>query len=392
MQNIKKLLGMMLMIASVFFIACDNNEDEVKKMSVEEAKATLEEMSTSMTADFDMVETDGLDAMAILMNLDDPFGESTKSSGKNSVLNNLNEFSQLNKVDEKKKLLEADPTDFSSLTGTYEWYDSLQRWSVDPTTPVDAILIKFPADSTDLDNNNAAVTISNYSEVLISELGMPAYYNPTSLSYDLAIDNIKYLGIDITATWDTETGEPTDFTQDTYIKPINLRQELESTATTMGLGLYIDNEAENIFSADIDAVFATTVLGDEPSTISGSIIYGDINIKFTLDFTDIEAIAEQIESDIMTDPDVIKNALNEVIDATIYYDGQFLADIEFRYNLLAYVDVDMEDYDDVFPFYPVFVFSDGTEESAVPFFEEFTDSLDEFFSEIEDYFDDFFGM
>lgn len=147
----------------------------------------------------------------------------------------------------KKKLLEADPTDFSSLTGTYEWYDSLQRWSVDPTTPVDAILIKFPADSTDLDNNNAAVTISNYSEVLISELGMPAYYNPTSLSYDLAIDNVKYLGIDITATWDTETGEPTDFTQDTYIKPISFRQELESTATTMGLGFYIDIEAENIF-------------------------------------------------------------------------------------------------------------------------------------------------
>lgn len=380
------------MIASVFFIACDNNEDEVKKMSVEEAKATLEEMSTSMTADFDMVETDGLDAMAILMNLDDPFGESTKSSGKNSVLNNLNEFSQLNKVDEKKKLLEADPTDFASLTGTYEWHDSLQRWSVDPTAPVDAILIKFPADSTDLDNNNAAVTISNYSEVLISELGMPAYYNPTSLSYDLAIDNVKYLGIDITAIWDTETGEPTDFTQDTYIKPISLRQELESTATTMGLGFYIDIEAENIFSADIDAVFETTDLGDIPSSISGSIVYGDINIQLNVDFKDMDAIAEQIDGGIMTDPEVMKNALNEVIDATIYYDGQFLADIEFRYNLLAYVDVDMEDYDDVFPFYPVFVFSDGTEESAVPFFEEFTDSLDEFFSEIEDYFDDFFGM
>lgn len=92
----------------------------------------------------------------------------------------------------------------------------------------------------------------------------------------------------------------------------------------------------------------------------------------------MDAIAEQIDGGTMTDPEVIKNALNEVIDATIYYDGQFLADIEFRYNLLAYVDVDMEDYDDVFPFYPVFVFSDGTEESAVPFFEEFTDSLDEF--------------
>ncbi len=69
MKNFKKLIAMMLMLASVFFIAC-SEDDEVEKMSPDEAQAMLNEMEvlhTDMSFNLTIwLKAEGLNAMEIL--------------------------------------------------------------------------------------------------------------------------------------------------------------------------------------------------------------------------------------------------------------------------------------------------------------------------------------
>ena len=91
MQNIKKLIAMMLMLASVFFFAC--SDDEESKLSKEETKTEITQLSTDLSDKLgEMEEADGMVAMEALMNMPDPFASTSKSNDKYVVLNNIQKY------------------------------------------------------------------------------------------------------------------------------------------------------------------------------------------------------------------------------------------------------------------------------------------------------------
>jgi hypothetical protein len=79
------------MLASVFFFACDDDEENV--MAPEDAKAAMEEVGGKMATTMEeMQDVEGIKVMGILMNLPDPFTATSKSNARTSVIPNINRF------------------------------------------------------------------------------------------------------------------------------------------------------------------------------------------------------------------------------------------------------------------------------------------------------------
>jgi len=137
----KKLVAMMLMLASVFFFACE--DDDPDPLSPEKAKAELNELSAQMSTDLaDMQETEGMIAMKSLMNMTDPFSDS-KSGLRTAVIPNIYEsIIPFSKEINSKLTYEVDSFDFDTYKGTYTWNNNAQLWEI--TLGGNTIIINFP--------------------------------------------------------------------------------------------------------------------------------------------------------------------------------------------------------------------------------------------------------
>ena len=379
----KKLIAMMLMLASVFFFACSDDDDVDKKLSKEEAKTEITQLSTDLSDKLtEMEESDGMVAMESLMKLNYPFVTS-KSDKKSAVLNNIQKYllpyNYVNKSTEKSAL-ELESFDFDSHTGTYEWIDSLGRWKIDPTTPPDKIIIIFPADTNNLNNNNATLTIHNYNDILINLVdsigNQYTEYYPTDVDIDLYISEIKIIDIDLTAAWNTSgdnAGEPTSLDVSVYLIPFEFTGDFTHTSTEASINFAINYENEQFFSAGVGATWANA--GDSiPNNINGYLQL--FNVKFQVDIDVLDLIVVINNMATYGSEEEFLNAINDEINAYVTVDGTWAADIE-----LGLVTVDGKDELDI-----LFVYADGTSESAKPYFEEFITEMGGFFDSLEDYY------
>lgn len=376
MTNMKKLITMMLMLASVFFFAC--SEDEEDKMSKEEAKTEITQLGTDISDKFtDMQESDGMVAMDALLTLDYPFSENKSNKG-SAVLKNIQKYLlPYNYVGENnlKSASNDEMFDFDRWVGTYTWNNTVGAWDPDYGTPEDKIIIIFPADTADMDNNNATLTISNYSEVTIDE-----DFYPESIDVELMVSEIKVIDIDFDAEW-FETGdymgEPTSLDVSVYLIPFEFTGSFTHTSTEADIDVSILYDSAEFFTIGLGADWANE--GDSiPSNINGYISFFNVKFQADVDLADIIDLMLNTPDNITTQDELIE-AVNNEIDAYVSVDGTWAADIEI--TVLESTDEDGEMFD------ILFVYADGTSESAIPYFEELGEELEEFFGALEEYYD-----
>lgn len=374
----KKLIAMMLMLASVFFIACD--DDEKEELSAEKAKAELTEATLEMETQIAaMTEVEGLEVMGVLMNLPDPFTATTKSTGRTSVITNIEKFLLPVNPSKTKNAFEAIPFDFNAHKGVYTYINTYPYWTV--TLGGDVIEINFPSDETNMDVNDAKVTLYNYTEVLISEYDeywgeTYEWYQPTAIEADLYLNDTKLVDINMTAAWETSgdlAGEPKALDIDVYLFPFDFSGEFNQTSTAANIDFEINYDGATIFGVGLDATFSTTFEG--PSTIKGYVKFMSVKVKADVDVEGIMTLMESVYEGtvVFTTEQELIDAINDEIDAEVLVDGAHAADIEVALNTNITSEEDL-------PIDILFVYSDGSSESAIPYFEDLALQIEEFLS------------
>lgn len=379
----KKLLAMMLMLASVFFFAC-SDDDESSQLSPEEAKTELNNLNTDMSGYLEeMVNSDGLEVLDILMGMPDPFVD-VKSTSRTSVIPNIKKFLLPVNPEKTKSTFEVSEFDFAGNVGTYTWNAIYAKWDVIHGTPDNKIIIRFPTEGST--SNNATVTIHNYDEVLITEYDdywqeYDYYYNPTDILADIYVNTVKIVEIDLEATWITSgdaAGEPTSLDISVYLTPFSFTGNFDHTSTTASINFAINYNNESIFSAGVNATFQNDDMED-PITVGGYVQLLNVKVQAEVDVQGIDAIFTALEAGTsnLTTMEELTDAINNEIDAVVLVDGVKAADIEILFD---------ENAEEVITI--VFVFSDGTTEPAEQYFTDFVTDIEDFFFFLDDIYSD----
>ena len=368
MQNLKKIIAMMLMLASVFFIACDKDDEE---LSPTDAKAALEELNTDMSFYFDeMQDAEGMKAMEALMNLPvDPFS-GNKSNVKSPVLLNMQKLIMPSSYERTKIALETGLFDFEGSVGTYTWNFISENWDVTYGTPPNKIIINFPTEGSL--TNDATITIDSYDEVMKDE-----DYYPTELSANLVIGTIEYISIDFSASWKTN-GEPETLSVEVYLNPFIFTGSFSNLGTSASVNFEIDYEETLIFAAGVGATFESTNWDNPPLNINGYVQLLNVKVQANANFKNIVAIIQSVDDGTTsaTDFEELVAQINAQFDAYVAVDGTKAADIVLVWNETA-------GQPDV-----MFEFSDGSLEPALPYFEDFGEDIESFFDFLDEIFDD----
>ncbi|MFP4025445.1 MAG: hypothetical protein ACLFVR_13055 [Thiohalospira sp.] len=378
MKNMKKFFAMMLMIASVLFFACSDDEDET--LSPDEAKTEIEQVSTDMTTYMDEMEnSDGMEALEALMAKPYPFTDS-KSTSYSSVLKDIQKYllpeNYLKTKSKEKGIKEDDRFDFALWVGTYDWDAEHEMWVPDFGNPSDKIIVNFPTEGSP--SNNATLTIYTYEDVEITD-GVYTWYEPTIIEADLYVNDIEVVDITMNATWETSgesAGEPISIDASAYLVPFEFTVGFDHSSTTASADVAIKYEESQIFSAGLSAVFETDDMDETPVNISGYIQLLKVKVNASVDMKDIEEIFESLEEEPYPyeTPEELWAAINNEIDAYVSVDGVKAADIELVINETTQ-ELDV-----------IFVYSDGSTESALPYFESFATDLETFFTGLEEYY------
>lgn len=363
----KKLIAMMLMLASVFFIAC--SEDEEKKVTPEEAKAELNNMTADMSVKLDaMQEAEGFKAIGILNNMPDPFVDA-KSSGKTTIITNIKKYTLPLFDKTKVKSIEGN-FDFEFWWGTYTWDEAHQMWEVVFDNPAittdDKIVIIFPSDETDMYTNDATITINAYEEVELSVDGY-YYYEPIDIEANLVVNEVELLSIDFAAEWGSQ-GEPEMLDVEVFVLPFTFSIDFNIATASADANFEILYNSEPLFSVGLDATFADASM-EMPINVYGYIQYLSVKFEIDVDVQNINNLVAQVQANpLMYTDEQILEMLNNEIDAVVLINGVKAAEIEAQMNPITGEP------------YPVFVYTDGSSEPAQPYLEDFVLSLGDFFN------------
>ena len=381
----------MLMLASVFFIACEDDEGK-DPLTAEEAKQEMETLGTQMNTMMDNMENvEGINVMMVLNSMPYPFEETSKKAEVNKkVLENIGDYLVPKSFLGKKiKNLKEPDFDFEYWCGTYDWNAEHQMWEIDFDNPADKIIINFPATETST-TNDASLTIHNYEEVEIT-YGYDTWNDIKDIEADLYVDGTKLVGLDMSATWITSgdyAGEPVEMDVDVYLIPFNFHVDFSHGSTTAKANAWIEYNGDKIFSVGADATFASSNMDDSPTKISGYIQLFDVKFKATVAFAELEGIIDAIDEGTSpyTTIDEMETAINATIDAEVTVDGAKAADIVLDFTTTPSAYSFTIDEDDGIYLNILFVYSNGSSESAVPYFVTFIASVEEFFGTLEGYY------
>jgi len=374
MQNLKKLISMMLLLAMVFVVACNKDDEE---LSPTDAKAGLEELNSDMSFYLDeLQDSEGILAMKELMDMPDPFEGDSKSTMQSSVLINMQKIIDPTNYDRSKIALEGGglfPFDeykgykYVYKTEPYEYFDA------EPISQ-DYIIIEFPTEGST--TNDATITIYSYSEVIKDN-----DYYPTELTADLTVNDIEYVNIDFAASWKTD-GEPEELNVTVYLNPFTFGGSFSNLGTSASANFEIVYEETLIFAVGAGATFESTNWDNPPLNINGYIQLLNVKIQANANFKNIVAIIESVDNgtSTATDFEELFAQINAEFDAYVSVDGTKAADI-----VLVWDDT-MTDFDPEKMI--MFEFSDGSLEPAMPYFEDFGEDLEAFFSFFDEIFDD----
>ncbi len=363
MKTIKKLFAISMIFASVFFVAC--NDDENNMLSPDDSKVILENLDADMQSDLDQMQNaQGFKAFVELQDMDDPFSiaKSTKGS---FVFNTIKKYLTLSSDKGLKSVKEEGHFDFTGNLGTYTWSIASQAWDI--THGGTNIVINFPTDST-LTENNATLTINNFEDQeFVDEYD--TWYQPTAIDANLYINDTKYVELVLDATWQNN-GDPQGLDLSVYLLPFEFTIEFTDGATSTSIteALFLNNN--QIMSIGGTIIF-TDNTKEELSSVNGYVQYRTIKVKANVDVSALIELVEEMESDnhpYTTNEEII-DAVNKTFYAGVYNEsGKKMATIELGI---------INNETDI-----VLTFEDGSQELAEPYFENFIDGIKEFIDEM----------
>jgi len=376
----KKILTMMLMAASVLFFACSEDEDEM--LAPDEAKTELDQLGTNMSTYMtDMENSDGMEALNALIAKPYPFSI-TKYENYTNVFNNIQEYLlPANYMDENsnEKGVAEERFNFDAWVGTYTWNATDEEWDIQSNTSGE-IIIHYPTEGSQ--SNNATLTIHNYQDVELTEVndyGTYTWYEPTKIVADVYVNDIKVVDISMNATWNTTgdvVGDIADLDAEVYLIPFDFTLVANHSGTGVSIDTRIIYENTQIFSAGISSIFEDVAMDDTPVNISGYVQLLKVKVDASINAKNLETIIDTMESD---NPPYASyeeaiNAVNNEFDAYVTIDGVKAADIEIGMN-------ETTQSPDI-----LFVYSDGSTESAQPYFSSFIADIDAFLTSLENYY------
>ena len=354
----KKLLSILVILSFVFALSCEKD----KEPTVEENKATLDDLATIAEEDINMVfEGEALDiftGLGDLMEISDTLGFSLplkKSAEANITFRNYYKA--------WIPLPDDGPFDFQRKVGTYTWDAEHQGWVIQQNNPNDKIIIIFPSAGHLSTTNDVTLTFYAFEQVKITEVdplwGTEIWYEPSKIDADLYLDNDKLIDLDFIASWDLSSGDPTSMDIVLFIKPFTFSGGFSMSGTTISVNASLDKDESKIISGNITLTFKTDSL-ENLAKIEGYLQYRIVKLDGEVDIAAIEALEE---------PTI--EQLNEYVDLAIYNypGGSKIADIELFLDEDDEIDIRL-------------VFTDGTTALASDYFDDIKkiieDKIDEF--------------
>lgn len=372
---IKKFLSL-LMIGSLVLIYSCSKDEEKEPLSKEEGVEVLNSVGDEFTTSFDaMSESEGMVAMEslmILMQMDDPFGmfgAELKSSSRSSLEEKITDFITLR--DMKSVVMVLEEPGFSDMTGTYTWNPDIQRWSVDATSPTDAIVIIFPTEEET--PREATLTISDFEEVLIVD-GTDQWYQPTKVKISMTLEGTEVASVDFSASFDAE-GEPTSLDVSLAITPMEMSLNFNDNGSQIKLSTSLKMQDETIMSADVTVDY---ILQQEdgyeemmPTKFDGFVHYGPIKLQGDVN---IQKITEAMQV-AQTEDDMVSAINNNANLAFYQYEGGKIADLQFVLPTSTTEEPELYDYVQL-------VFNDGSVEPIEPFLTKIITKIEQSLQEL----------
>ncbi|HKL07268.1 MAG TPA: hypothetical protein VJ896_00740 [Bacteroidales bacterium] len=329
MKNMKKLLAMMLMLASVFFIACSEDDDE--PLSPDEAKDQMTQMSQDMFVYMNEMEaTEGMGAVFAfdsLVRINDPFIQKS-SSESNRMIENIQKFIlPANYLNFKSDETKADGAALSfSEVGTYTWNQSTQQWDYS-SEPTDKLVFIYP-----LEEKQAQLTINDYQEVQIQD-DYSTWYQPTSIDVALNVNDTEVAYLSLTASWvesGEAAGEPKSISVSGGILPFTFTFNFNfSNYTATIYDTKVLNGNTQILKVEAAATFESNNMIDEPVNLTGYLLVENVAINVRqIRIKEINQIIDNYETT-PTTAENLENLMNSKISIDISIDGRFAADIIF---------------------------------------------------------------
>lgn len=347
----KKLLSILVILAFMFAISCEKD----KEPTVEENKATLDDLATLVEEDINMVfEGEALDVMTCLgdlMEISDTlcFSLPLKKSAEANIT-----FRNYYKA--WIPLPDDGPFDFQQKVGTYTWNAEYQGWIILQNNPNDKIIIIFPSEGHLSTTNDVTLTFYAFEQVKITEGG----YNPSRIDANLYLDSDKLIDLDFTASWALSSGDPISMDIELFIKPFTFSGGFSISGTTISVNASLDRDDSKIISGNITLTFKTDLL-ENLAKIEGYLQYRIVKLDGEVDIAAIEALEE---------PTV--EQLNEYVDLAIYNypGGSKIADIELFLDEDDEIDIRL-------------VFADGTTALASDYFDDIKKIIEDKIEEFE---------
>ena len=356
MNGIRKILTLTIIGSVMVFAGCEK-DDTVKTLEKEDAVQTLEKNSREIENTLEEIETtDGMKAMQTLSGLtqkEDPFGSMQKSAGDLSIISNLQEI--LKPVNESHlKRLGEQPFNFDKWVGTYVWLDT-KKWDPSYGEPDDKIIIKFPTDtSTEPVENNATLTINEYSEFETTDsLGNTVYVADT-VKMNLVVNEEEVVNVNYTLDYNEEQEMVNSLDAVVYIKPFTW--ELSLTQNSIQAALVNENSPNKpVTSFSFEVTFMDNM--EDVQKLEGNVQLHNLNLEGGIKPYKLQKLEDPAfwsEQGFTTDEDAIEYA-NKQIDVALYQvnTGNKIADLKVVKN---------EESDAEVPVEVALVFKDGSEE------------------------------
>ncbi|MCV9386137.1 hypothetical protein [Reichenbachiella ulvae] len=341
----KKII-LSLSAVALMFSACQE-EDKVKELSQEEARVAISETTSDIESDvIDMVESEG--AMALLDMTDFFYSQNILqfSAGEGEInakeyLQNARSIGQ--KFSVNSRLKETDPT-FEEAKGVYEWDVELQDFKL-TSTDVDYVEFRFPSEGSQ--TNNASLFIYNLVESGDVVLELEA---------ELKLDGELMASLNLNAAYAAGAEDPNKITLDLFVKPFHYSLDVDdSQAKSSSIAFEITRGDESIAHFNVGVDFKSE-MKEFPNFIEGSVGYGKMKVKGSIDVAGMEAAAD--------------DNVNDYIDMKLYHDGDFVGDLEIVFT----TDGDL----DVFV-----VYADDSSESLVDLLQPTLDEIEAIILELE---------
>ncbi|MEM9391382.1 MAG: hypothetical protein AAGA02_12965 [Bacteroidota bacterium] len=348
--------------------SCGDDDGGNSPLSIEDAKASMDNMAADMTTDVvNVVQSEGVEALDELFNLldlNDPFGGRLAEMDQNEKRKWLKERAMLFKtifIPTKSinfnRVKDSD-FDFDGNKGIYNWNPLTEEFEKSEEAS-DFIIINFPSEGSE--TNNVALRITNYAEESIVEEEdgfVNEYYAITELNADLSVDGTTQVSVDLLVDYN-DSGDPVSLNGSLFVNPYTFTVTFNDTQATVSTLTASITEGSNVItSADLTVTFETSDK-EELIAVSGFVQYLNIKLQGSIDVTGADDEGDDFD-------------INEFISLELFDGDNKIGDI-----VLVYED-DVDGYEEEVIYVE---YADGSKERL-------EDILQPVIDEFEDQFDD----